>query len=70
MAEAESLLRLALILQYSALSLVFLARSKVDMLTGLASTLYLVTSFVNGAVVSLMPALCRKVFGPSTHFPP
>lgn len=70
MAEAESLLRIALVLQYAALSLVYLARAQHDMLQTLASILYLVTSFVNGAVVSLMPTLCLKVFGPSTHFPP
>ena len=69
-AEAENLLRFALILQYGILSLTYLGRAKIDMLKGLAYSLYLITSLVNGAVVSLMPQLCLKVFGPSTHFPP
>ena len=69
-AEAENLLRFALILQYGILSLTYLGRAKTDMLKGLAYSLYLITSLVNGAVVSLMPQLCLKVFGPSTHFPP
>ena len=32
--------------------------------------LYLVTSFVHGAFVGLMPNLCLRIFGPSTHFIP
>ena len=32
-----------------------------------ACALYLVTSFVYGSVIGLMPILCDAVFGPSVH---
>ena len=62
------MLRIALFLQYSMLILVYFSGEGEDSNTMLfCNLLYLVTSLVYGAIVSLMPILCSQVFGPQSN---
>ena len=66
--NAEFLLRFALLIQYVMLLLMYIFKDgSGDRRFTLACALYLVSSFVYGSIISLMPMLCSQVFGPSQH---
>ena len=67
--EPIVLLRVALLAQYGMLLAVYLVRGSESHQTVWQMTcgLYLVTSFVYGSVLSLVPMISSQVFGPSMH---
>jgi len=68
--EGESLLRASLLLQYVVLLGAFLAKDREELRWPLTAAVCIATFFVHGSVVSLMPSLCQRVFGASSHFAP
>ena len=70
-ADAETQIRAALVVQYGMLFAAFMVKGSTTVKHGFVTkALYLVTSFVHGTFVGLMPLLCLRIFGPSTHFIP
>ena len=49
------------------LALLYVYQGDAAMVYRVSCAVYMVTAFVYGSVISLMPILCSKVFGPSTN---